>query len=73
MGKVQTSHDQYKIQKDPEKLEIWNKQWDMDFNDNKCKVMHIGRNNANFEYQLNNQLVKSVEKENDLGSLLAVT
>ena len=41
----------------------------MDFIENKCKVIHIGRNNVNFEYQLNNKLAKSVEKENTWGSL----
>ena len=40
-------------------------------NENKCKVMHIGRNSENFEYQLNNKLVKTVEKEKDLGVIVS--
>ena len=35
--------------------------------------MQIGRNNAKFEYQLNNEIVIAVENKKDLGYLIPVT
>ena len=42
----------------------------MDFNVNKCGAMHIGKRNLDFQYQMNEGWVKSVE-ERDLGMLLS--
>ena len=44
----------------------------MIFNVEKCKVMHLGRNNPRFEYEMtdkdgNTEVLKSVEMEKDLG------
>jgi len=33
------------LQEDLTKLYNWSQDWQMDFNIDKCKVMHIGRNN----------------------------
>ena len=30
----------------------WSEEWQMEFNVDKCKVMHIGRTNKNFEYYM---------------------
>ncbi|CAL4109488.1 unnamed protein product, partial [Meganyctiphanes norvegica] len=32
-----------------------------------CKVMHIGRDNPNFDYSLNNTILKVTDEEKDLG------
>ena len=47
----------------------WQNQWLLNFNtkDEKCKVMHIGKENPNNKYLLNNILLPSVEQEVDLG------
>ena len=36
---------------------------DMDFNVNNCGVTHIGRRNLDFQYQMNDEWVKSVDEE----------
>ena len=39
----------------------------MIFNVDKCKVMHIGRNNQRFTYEMDGQKLKSTEVEKDIG------
>ena len=39
----------------------------MDFNVNKYKVMHKGKRNLEFQYQVSDGWVKSVAEERDLG------
>ena len=39
----------------------------MDSNVNKCGVMHIGKRNLNFQYQMNDDWVKSIDEERNLG------
>jgi len=40
------------IEKDPDVIVDWTKKWQMKMNTDKCKVMHIGKNNANHEYSM---------------------
>ena len=43
----------------------------MHFNVNKCGIMHIGKRNLEFQYQTNDEWVKSVDEEKDLGALMS--
>ena len=43
----------------------------MEFNVNKCGVMHIQIRNLEFQYQMNDGWVKSVDEERDLGFLMS--
>ena len=43
----------------------------MEFNVNKCGVKHIGKRNLQFQYQMNDGRLKSVDEERDLGVLLS--
>ena len=45
----------------------------MDFNVDKCKVMHIGRNNPEYEYSMNNSVLQEVQQEKDLGLGIMIT
>ncbi|CAF1105363.1 unnamed protein product [Brachionus calyciflorus] len=45
----------------------WSKQWLMDFNEEKCVVMHYGSSNNNYEYFLNNHKLTESNQEKDLG------
>jgi len=44
-GKVQPNLDNLSLQKDLQRLCDWAKEWQMEFNIEKCKVMHIGNSN----------------------------
>ena len=52
---------------DLNKLAAWSKDWQMPFNLDKCKVMHVGGNNQEHVYQLNNKVIASSGLEKDLG------
>ena len=51
------------MQRTLDKLIAWENRWEMDFNVNKCEIMHIGKRNLDFHYQMNDGWVKSVEEE----------
>ena len=42
----------------------------MEFNINKYRVIHIWKRNLEFQYQINDGWVKSIEEERDLGVLM---
>ena len=42
----------------------------MDFNIDKCKVMHIGRNNPVYKYSMNNSVLQEVKQEKDQGIMI---
>ena len=43
----------------------------MDFNINKCRVMHVGKRNVDFQYQINDGCIKSADEERGLGVLMS--
>ena len=43
----------------------------MQFNTEKCKVMHIGRHNPMFTYTIANKQLEAVKQERDLGVIIA--
>ena len=67
------SNEQTKeIQNNRDKLSEWRQLWQMSFNENKCKVMHLGYQNEKVKYILNGiQLKRSVDNQIDLGVTLS--
>ncbi|CAJ0946882.1 unnamed protein product [Ranitomeya imitator] len=49
------------------KLEAWADKWQMCFNGDKCKVMHLGRSNKMYNYVLNSKTLGKTVNEKDLG------
>ena len=45
----------------------------MGFNKDKCKVMHVGKNNPHLEYTMNDAVLGTVKEEKDLGILISDT
>ena len=41
------------------------------FNVKKCKVLHIGHNNAYCDYSMNGEVLQSVTEETDLGIIVS--
>ena len=54
------------IQQDLDKIVQCSDTWQMSFNVDKCKVMHVGNNNENRQYIMNNQLLLAVTEEKTL-------
>ena len=57
------------MQRNLNKLVAKANRWDMDFNVNKCGIMHIRKRNLEFQYQMNDGWVKSVDVERHLRAL----
>jgi len=49
----------------------WSDEWQMKFNVQKCKVMHIGKNNMEYKYTMNGMELKSTKTEKDLGVVMS--
>ena len=67
---VNSTRDADELRADLRKLEEWSSKWLMPFNTEKCKVLHLGKNNACHEYSLNGMVMNTVEKEKDLGIII---
>jgi hypothetical protein len=70
MNPASTTKDTSILQKDLNKISNWAEKWQMKFNANKCKVMHIGCKNILNDYTMDAVNLKSVERESDLGVII---
>ena len=69
-GKVTDQISRDTLQEDLTKLYNWSQDWQMDFNVEKCKVMHIGRSNPEYKYLMNSHVLQEVKQEKDLGIMI---
>ena len=70
---VNNSIDADNLHKDLDKLYEWSLKWQMQFNVDKCSVVHFGHKNAHNTYKLGNQQLKSSVNEKDLGVIVDST
>ena len=69
-GRVNSYEDRMKLQNDLKRLVEWTERWQMKFNVSKCKVMHFGSSNMEWNYVMNGQMLKVVREEKDLGIMI---
>ena len=62
-----SQEDKVMLQEDINSLNEWTNDWLVKFNESKCKVMHLGKNNPKFDYKLNEVTLDKTELEKDLG------
>ena len=67
---VSKPEDKETVQHDINKLVEWTKKWQMQFNPDKCTVIHFGCHNPNNEYQIEGKTLKSVTQQRDLGIII---
>ena len=67
--KIKDIRDRDILQEDLRKLQSWSSKWLLQFNEEKCKVMHISlrKTNPRFEYQMNDVPLTETAVEKDLG------
>ena len=67
LQEIQGEEDRDKLQRALDGMMEWAEDWGMQFNVDKCKIMHIGRNNPQYEYKMGGKKLKPVEEEKDIG------
>ena len=70
-NKATLPQQRQQIQSDLNKLVEWSERWQMSFNVDKCKVLHIGNKNTKAKYTMNGTQLKAVDKEKDLGVIIS--
>ena len=58
------------LQDDLNKVLEWAKMWKMEFNIDKCKMMHLGKKNPKNTYSMNGANLEETMEEKDLGVLI---
>ena len=67
---VENEEDAELMQRELNKMVEWAQEARMEFNVEKCKVMHVGGRNRGFKYQMAGQDMKETDIEKDLGVLV---
>jgi len=68
---VISAEDVTALHSDLSNLVAWSKEWQMLFNDKKCKVMHMGYNNVQVEYVMYDVKLDCVSDEKYLGVIVS--
>ena len=69
-ARVTTDREVSELQTDIDALAAWSRTWLMPFNDEKCKVLHIGPVTLSARYTIGDTLLSCTEVEKDLGVLI---
>ena len=67
LQEIASEADRDKLQHTLDRLVEWAKAWGMEFNVQKCKIMHVGNNNPGYEYKMAGTTLSVVEEEKDIG------
>ena len=68
--KVEDENDQKVFQEGIDSLMKWANDWQMEFNVDKCHIMHLGRENKKYKYTMGGQDLGTSEFEKDIGVLI---
>ena len=68
---VENEEDAEMMQRELDKMVEWAERSRMEFNVEKCKVMHVGGRNRGFKYKMAGQDLGETELEKDLGVLVS--
>ena len=64
---IKNEQDIETLQQDLMKLQEWSQKWLLKFNESKCKVMHIGGYDSDYQYFMNDVALERTTEEKDLG------
>ncbi|KAI8481821.1 hypothetical protein Bbelb_404260 [Branchiostoma belcheri] len=67
---IKGREDHDTLQRDLEALKVWSSTWQLPFNVDKCKVLHLGSGNNGLNYTLGDQDLLKTEEEKDLGVIV---
>ena len=64
---MKTDLDRATLQNALNNLMEWSQKWGMQFNVDKCKIMHMGRTNPAYEYTMDGKKLQETKEEKDIG------
>ena len=70
---IENDADREKLQEALDCLYEWSLKWGMTFNLEKCKVMHVGKNNPHYEYTMGGVKLSETDEERDIGVMITKT
>ncbi len=62
-----SDRDRQSLQEDLRKISAWSVRWEMPFNVNKCHILQVGTRNKNYEYEMGEVKLESVQCVKELG------
>ena len=65
--KSKQAENQRELQERIGRIEQWAEEWKMEINPGKSKVMHVGKHNPGFSYEIQGMPIKEVTTEKDIG------
>ena len=69
-GKVDSRGGGDQIQESIDTCIDWAKDWQMELNLSKCKVLWMGKNNENRDYRMQGVIMEGVTQDKDLGVVI---
>ena len=66
-NRILNRDDHQQMQADLNYLVKWSEEWQLGFNESKCKVLNLGTDNPRLEYQMNSVTLMTDTAEKDLG------
>jgi len=66
-ARATSEQDRIQLQQDIDKLVEWSNKWQMEFNVEKCTVMHVGHRNRMHNYTMGAVNIETTQEEKDLG------
>ena len=67
---VASEEDRHQIQTDLDRLVQWSEDWQLGFNEGKCKVLHLGSRNPKNDYHMKGMTLTVTTEEKDLGVII---
>ena len=55
---IQEDRDRARLQETIDNMYEWTQNWQLNFNETKCKILHIGENNPNYQYFIGKELAR---------------
>jgi hypothetical protein len=62
--------DKARFQMEIDSLTEWSHTWQLHFNTDKCKIMHLGRNNSKETYTMDGHVLETTRAEKDIGVMV---
>ena len=62
--------DKARFQMEIDSLTEWSHTWQLHFNTDKCKIMHLGRNNSKETYTMDGHVLETTRAEKQIGVMV---